>query len=41
MTYAPQSTHMASQVGDIWIFGTKIYIATAMTDTETTWTLLN
>lgn len=38
MTYAPQSTHMASQVGDIWIYGSKIYIATALSDTATTWT---
>lgn len=40
MTYAPQSTHMASQVGDEWIVGSNIYIATAVTDSETTWTKL-
>ena len=36
-TYAPQSTHMASQVGDIWMHGSSVYIAIAKTDTETTW----
>ena len=40
MTYAPQSTHMASQVGDQWIVGSSIYIATAITDSSTTWTKL-
>ena len=37
-TYTPQSTHMASQIGDMWIYGNKVYIATNITDTETTWT---
>lgn len=36
-TYSPQSTHMASQIGDQWIYGSSIYIATTITDTETTW----
>ncbi len=37
-TYTPQSTHMASQIGDMWIYGNKVYIATNITDAETTWT---
>ena len=37
-TYTPQNTHMASQIGDMWIYGNKVYIATNITDAETTWT---
>lgn len=36
-TYAPQSTHMASQAGDLWLYNNKLYIATAKTDEATTW----